>query len=179
MMQKSICFTGHRQISSEVRPDLLRDLRKLLEIAAQNHFLDYYAGGAVGWDTYCAQAVLELQDLYPWVTLNLILPCSKEEQTAQWTKSQIMAYDQIYAAANTCEFVSETYTKDCMRQRNQRLVDMADCCICYYDADHAGWSSGTAQTMHMAEAKGIPILNLKDNKLDQQIEILKTIGWSK
>ena len=54
--------------------------------------------------------------------------------------------------------MSEEYTKSCMRLRNQRLVELADCCICYC-SDPAG-RSGTAQTVRMAKQKGIPVINL-------------------
>ena len=58
------------------------------------------------------------------------------------------------------ECVGQDYTATCMRERNQRLVMLADCCICYYRKS-AG-PSGTAQTIRMAQKKGIPVINLAD-----------------
>lgn len=157
-MVRSICFTGHRHIARTELPALLKELRRVLETAIPQGFVDFYAGGALGWDTYCAQTVLDLREEYPGIALHLVLPCSRGEQTARWTEAQKAAYDCIFREADSCEFVSEEYTKSCMRLRNQRLVELADCCICYC-SDPAG-RSGTAQTVRMAKQKGIPVINL-------------------
>ena len=80
------------------------------------------------------------------------------EQTARWTEAQKAAYDCIYREADSCEFVSVDYTKDCMRLRNKRLVELADCCVCFCGEPEG--RSGTAQTVRMARQKGIPVINL-------------------
>lgn len=157
-MERAICFTGHRTIPKQLLPEVLRELQRVLETAISNGFVDFYTGGAVGWDTYCAQLVLDLREDYPGIALHLVLPCSREEQTARWSPEQRTAYDCIYAAADSREFVSEEYTKTCMRRRNQRLVDLADCCICY--CQEPDGRTGTAQTVRMARQKGIPVINL-------------------
>ena len=61
-------------------------------------------------------------------------------------------------AMHSCEFVSVDYTKDCMRLRNKRLVELADCCVCFCGEPEG--RSGTAQTVRMARQKGIPVINL-------------------
>lgn len=161
-MGKSICFTGHRVISKALLPEVLRELQQILETAIKNGFVDFYTGGAVGWDTYCAQMILDLREDYPGIALHLILPCAKEDQTARWTQKQKKAYDCIYQAADSCEFIAENYTSSCMRLRNQRLVEVADCCICFcYQTRER---TGTAQTVRLAKQKGIPVINLALNR---------------
>ena len=118
----------------------------MLETAIPQGFVDFYAGGALGWDTYCAQTVLDLREEYPCIALHLVLPCSRAEQTARWTEAQKAAYDCIYREA------------DCMRLRNKRLVELADCCVCFCGEPEG--RSGTAQTVRMARQKGIPVINL-------------------
>ena len=90
--------------------------------------------------------------------LHLVLPCSREEQTVRWSERQRAAYDCICREADSCEFIAESYTRDCMRLRNQRLVTLADCCICYCREPEG--RTGTAQTVRMARHKGIPVINL-------------------
>lgn len=68
-MVRSICFTGHRHIVRAELPALLKELRRVLETAIPQGFVDFYAGGALGWDTYCAQTVLDLRRSIP------VLPC--------------------------------------------------------------------------------------------------------
>ena len=43
-----------------------------------------------------------------------------------------------------------------MKRRNERLVELADYCICYCTNPR----SGTGQTVRMAKDKGIDIINL-------------------
>ena len=57
-MGRAICFTGHRIIASAQLPALQTELRGLLITAIATGFLDFYAGGALGWDTLCAEQVL-------------------------------------------------------------------------------------------------------------------------
>ena len=73
-MTKSICFTGHRVIARPVLPGVLRELQRVLETAIPRGFVDFYTGGAIGWDTYCAQMVLDLREEYPGIALHLVLP---------------------------------------------------------------------------------------------------------
>lgn len=157
-MTKSICFTGHRVIARPVLPGVLRELQRVLETAIPRGFVDFYTGGAIGWDTYCAQMVMDIREEYPGIALHLVLPCSREEQTARWSERQRAAYDCICREADSCEFIAESYTRDCMRLRNQRLVTLADCCICYCREPEG--RTGTAQTVRMARHKGIPVINL-------------------
>lgn len=132
-MGRAICFTGHRIIASAQIPALQTELRGLLITAIATGFLDFYAGGALGWDTLCAEQVLELRNTYPGIALHLVLPCAPETQTARWRSArQVAAYDRILNAADSWECVGQDYTATCMRERNQRLVMLADCCICYY-----------------------------------------------
>ena len=60
------------------------------------------------------------------------------------------------------ECVSQSYTKTCMKERNQRLIDLADVCVCWYDSVNRP-HSGTGQTVRMAEKKGIRVINLLSN----------------
>jgi len=137
---------------------VLHQLQIILTLAVEAGYTDFYAGGAIGWDTYCAQMVLDLRQDYPNIALHLVLPCSKEEQTEKWTTAQVNAYDTILMQADSCEFITEEYSKDCMRLRNRRLVKLADCIICYHKLTLS--RSGTSQTLRLASQKGISVINL-------------------
>ncbi len=154
---KHICFTGHRNIKSTqaLALNLEKTLRKLIQ---EKNAEEFYSGGAIGWDTLCAQTVLKLRDKFPHIRLNLILPCSNEEQTALWNDSDKKTFMEILSSADSIEFTSENYYNGCMKKRNMRLVELADCCICFYNVRNR--ASGTGQTVRFAEQKDIPIINL-------------------
>lgn len=121
---------------------------------------DFYAGGALGWDMLCEEAVIALRkNLAPHIKLHLVLPCPPEEQTAHWSSFDKEVYRKILEAADSVEVLSEHYTKDCMKNRNARLAELGDVCVCYYDENRR--RSGTAQTVRMAERLGREILNIK------------------
>ena len=154
---KYVCFTGHRNIKSD--PNLTLHLENTLRrLIQEEKAKEFYSGGAIGWDTLCAQTVLNLRNEFPHIRLNLILPCRNEEQTALWNDYDKKLFMEILSAADSVEFTSDKYYNGCMKKRNQRLVELSDCCVCCYNIRNK--FSGTGQTVRMAESKGIPIINL-------------------
>lgn len=153
---KKICFTGHRDVrdTEKVQKTLLNILKSLINDDAE----DFYAGGATGFDTLAADAVIRLRQIYPQIKLHLVLPCCEAEQTARWTDSQKSEYWSILAAADSVEYTSEHYYDGCMKKRNARLIELSDCCVCYYNDKKS--ASGTGQTVRMALKKRIKIVNL-------------------
>ena len=154
---KSICFTGHRKISHDIQ-NLKAALSDSLEkYITDKGITDFYCGGAVGFDMLAEQTVSELREKYPEIKLHLVLPCPYEDQTAKWDERQKEDFSKIMNAADTIEYTSDTHYKGCMKKRNEKLVEYADCCFCYWDGRYI---SGTAQTVRLAEKKGIPIINI-------------------
>ncbi len=156
-MNKNICFTGHRNVkeTAELKKALIDQLLELIDEGAT----DFYAGGAVGWDMLCESVVIELRERFPHIKLHLILPCSAKEQTEKWSENDKAEFKQLLLAADTVEICSEHYFDGCMKLRNQRLVNLADLCLCYYSGKQR---SGTGQTVRMAERQGKIIVNLAD-----------------
>ena len=151
---KTCCFTGHRII--KITPDLVQRLRDTIIDVNEHGVTDFYDGGAIGFDMLAAETVIELKSEHTDIKLHLLLPCPPEEQKKGWSKSQSARYEMILNAADSVTVVSEHYTKECMKRRNQQLVELADCCICYCTNPR----SGTGQTVRMAKNKGIEVINL-------------------
>lgn len=151
---KTCCFTGHRIM--KITPELVQGLRDAIIEVIGKGVTEFYNGGAIGFDMFAAETVIDLKAVYPDIKLHLLLPCPTQEQIKGWNMSQIARYEKILKAADSVTVVSDHYTKECMKRRNQRLVELADCCICYC----TNRRSGTGQTMRIAEEKGIKILNL-------------------
>lgn len=154
-MNKNVCFTGHRNVkeTADLKNALIKQLVKLINEGATNFFV----GGAVGWDMLCENVVIELRERFPHIKLHLILPCPAEEQTEKWREDDKAEFRRLLLAADTVEICSEHYFDGCMKLRNQRLVDLADLCVCYYNGKQR---SGTGQTVRMAERQGKEIVNL-------------------
>ena len=159
---KSACFTGHRTLSGDII-NLKETIYNALEYYIKYHGLtDFYAGGAVGWDTLAALTVIKLRKVYPHIRLHLILPCSNEEQTAKWSFKDKDIFYTILSEADNIEYTSTYYYNGCMKARNTRLVECADICFCYWNTKN--FHSGTAQTVNMARRKHIDIINFMRDK---------------
>ena len=153
---RSISFTGHRKLSEDASL-LTQRLYQRLKEEIQNGATNFNTGGALGFDSIAAAVILKLREVYPQIRLNLILPCSNEEQTEKWSEKEKQEFYRILALADTVEYTSEHYYNGCMKKRNLRLVELADICFCYWNG---GQRSGTAQTVRMAQRKNIMVVNL-------------------
>lgn len=154
---KSASFTGHRHLSGDIK-SLAEYLYNTLDHHIKYHGLsDFYAGGAMGWDTLAALTVIKLRNIYPHIRLHLILPCSNQEQTLKWSAKNKEIFYKILAQADSVEYTSNHYYNGCMKIRNARLVECADICFCYWNTNN--FHSGTAQTVNMARKKHIDIIN--------------------
>lgn len=151
---KSCCFTGHRIL--KVAPELVSRLRNTIIDLHEQGVTEFINGAALGFDQLSSKAVIDLRSEYGDIHLHLLLPCPADEQVKGWNKAQIAEYMKILDEADSVTVLSEHYTDDCMKRRNERLVELADCCICYCNNRR----SGTGQTVRMAENKGIKVINL-------------------
>lgn len=154
---KKVFFTGHR--SSALDYGKFYKLARLLCEFVKDGTVDFYAGGAKGWDMIFSDFVLIMREKhFSFVKLHLVLPCPPEEQTDGWDIDDIEEYQRILKAADSVEIVSEHYDKNCMKKRNERLVELGDICLCYYNEKRI--RSGTGQTVRLAQKQGKEIINL-------------------
>lgn len=156
MKNQTCCFTGHRKIP----PDQYNRIAKRIKLEITeliNEGVVYFgAGGALGFDTLAAQAVLELKKQYPHIKLILVLPC--KTQTYGWNISDIKIYESIKKYCDKCVYISDEYTPGCMHKRNRRLVNFSSYCICYLTQN----DGGTAYTVKYAKRNGLTVINIAD-----------------
>ena len=155
---KTCCFTGHRRIPEEALPRLERRLNEELEALAARGVIYFGAGGALGFDTLAAEAVIRLQRTRPQVKLILVLP--SPDQTRGWSSGNVRRYEAIRARANKVMYVASTYGPGCLFERNRRLVDGSGICLCYLTAE----TGGSAYTVRYARKQGLPVINLAETE---------------
>lgn len=155
MIQPMICcFTGHRRIE----PHQLRQLPRLLEHTLEKLIVSgvtvFRAGGAVGFDTLAALAVLKKKETHSQVRLELILPC--RDQMSRWGERDRYIYQYVLDRSDSITYVSDTYRSGCMQARNRKLVEGSHFCVAFC-GPHGG---GTAYTVEYAKKQGVPVINL-------------------
>ena len=154
---KNCSFTGHRSIPYSHEERLSSLLGRAIAYAYEEGCRNFYTGGAIGFDTMAARQLISFRISHRDVKIIVAVPC--KDQDAMWTDAQKDNYAFILSNADEIIFVSEEYTKDCMRKRNEYLADVCDILIAYSGRS----SSGSAQTVRMAEARGKTVYNLYPN----------------
>ena len=152
--EKCCSFTGHRII----KPEHLEIIQKNLSLFIENlHMLgitDFITGGALGFDTLAANAVIEARKKNRQIRLVLALPC--KNQTKGWRKSQIAEYKKILDFADEVIYVSDEYFSGCLHKRNRFMVTHSAHCIFYLTSER----SGTAYTLRYAIENNLQIHNI-------------------
>ena len=150
---KSICATGHRQLFED-EPTLFRRTYEVVLQKAAAGYTTFYAGGALGFDTLFAEAVLRARETNADVRLILVIPC--RDQAVRWSAKDRARYARIAAAADETVCLFERYTTGCMHVRNRYMIDHSDLCLAYLVKNEGG----TAYTVRYAESRGVPVENV-------------------
>ena len=148
------CFTGHRIISAENILQISEKLPTIIADLAKDGVTDFISGGALGFDTLAALAVLGERDNNTGIRLILALPC--KEQAKYWNKKQVAQYKELLTLADEIIYVSEEYTPECMKKRNEFMVDNSSCCVFFMTHPRGG----TASTIKYAIEKEKKLINV-------------------
>ncbi|MBR2411421.1 MAG: DUF1273 family protein [Clostridia bacterium] len=154
MTESSCFFTGHRNIPVGELPALKEKLYNTVKKLISDGITDFYAGGAVGFDTLAAITVLKLRKEYSHIKLHIIVPCENQEK--KWTPESKELYRKINEAADEVKILSPVYYTGCMQVRNRYMADNSSICIAYLTEP----SGGTASTVKYAEKQGKTIINI-------------------
>lgn len=156
---RSVCFTGHRNIPSGAEGKRLVGMVDAMIAAAVSHgYRHFITGGAMGFDTLAACRVAVAKKRLPELYMHLALPC--RNQTEKWTRTEDIAlYKRLLAVADRVDYISDFYTNSCMLERNRYMVDRSGLCIAYCTKS----TGGSAYTLRYAAKSGIGIINLGTN----------------
>ena len=105
MKSRTACFTGHRELPAEYLPEISKHLEDTLVTLIEQGYRYFGAGGALGFDTLAAQAVLRLRERYPQIRLILVLPCLN--QTRGWPQADVDIYEELKRRADKPAFQSK------------------------------------------------------------------------
>jgi uncharacterized phage-like protein YoqJ len=158
-------FTGHRPADLPARGQedappalaLKARLGETIDEMIARGVRRFYCGGALGFDTWAAEAVLERKGRIPHISLYLILPYWGQE--SRWQAQDQLRYRKIVGQADVTRFLAPGYHTRCMHQRNRALVDEADVVVGYCVKN----SGGTAYTLAYARRQGKPVVLLSDS----------------
>lgn len=157
--RSSACsFTGHRAIPSGMTDYLFKRIEDGIDYLYSHEVNTFLTGGAVGFDTLAAKAVIERRKVHKDIRLILVIPC--RDQTRAWKQADIETYEHIKGLADEVICLSEHYYNGCMHCRNRYLIDNSCACICYLSQVNGG----TEYTVRYAKEKGLAVFNLAQGK---------------
>ncbi|MBQ7760965.1 MAG: DUF1273 family protein [Clostridia bacterium] len=145
------CFTGHRVLPRDFTSDcLMRGIEYLINQGVDT----FITGGAIGFDTKAAQAVLEAKKKYPNIKLHIYVPCRNQDK--KWNIKDKIAYQSLLKKADHVDINDKEYYDGCMLERNRKMVDASSYCIAYYN----GSRSGTGSAVAYAKKQGVTVFNI-------------------
>ncbi|MBQ9545620.1 MAG: DUF1273 family protein [Clostridia bacterium] len=158
LKERTCCFSGHRIVPDEQKPVLEKKLDDVIAGLRKEGVDRFVCGGAIGFDTLAAQAVLRAKKTDPSLILILALPCP--DQAEKWSSKDRMIYLNTVRAADVVHIVSPEYSSGCMHKRNRFMVGMSSHCV-YYLTKNLG---GTYYTVQCAVKAGLKMHPLAENE---------------
>jgi len=114
----------------------------------------FICGGALGYDTLCAQIVLYLKKRYEHIRLVIAIPCEGQERYFNLRDKQI--YYDILDKADEKVYVSREYFAGCMHKRNRYMVDNSAYLIAYCTKN----SGGSYYTREYAKRNNVTVIEI-------------------
>lgn len=155
LKKRSVAFSGHRKLQgnpNRVLPCLLSEIRACY---ASGYRL-FYTGGAVGFDTLAAEAVLSEKRNCPDMVLVVAVPFNGQD--ALFSQSAKQRYKRILEEADAAIILSESYSLGCYLRRNDFMLLHSSVLIAYWDGISCG---GTSYTVRKAlNGKRVVVRNL-------------------
>ena len=150
--EKTCLFTGHRGLNGMLDKNcLMRGIEYVIGKGVDT----FIVGGALGFDTEAALAVLEAKKSYPEIKLFVYAPC--KNQTQGWSFLDKRQYESILKKADYVDMPDYDYFTGCMKIRNYKMVDSSAFCIAFFNGNN---HSGTGQTYNYAKKCGLSVYNI-------------------
>ena len=159
---KRCAFTGYRPQKMpwgenencpecvEYKALLAEKIEQLIE-QGYGHFV---SGGAMGMDTWAAEAVMKLKEKHSWILLEMVSPF--DDQAKSWTAEYRQRHDHLFETADIVTATSNRFYRGCYHKRNRYMVDNADILLACFD----GKAGGTKVTVDYANKNEVPVVML-------------------
>lgn len=152
--EKTCCFSGHRRLPASKIQRIIFNLNQEIDRLIEVGVTTFISGGAVGFDQMAACLISSKKEMGYDLKLAMALPC--REQDAAWNEKEKQLYRYLLEQADTIKYISDNYSNDCMKKRNQYMVSQSAFCICALLHNR----SGTGQTVRLAHLANCRVINV-------------------
>ncbi len=163
-----VSFTGHRPDkflgkydeshpqTVAVKAILMNSISRLIH----EGYVEFISGGALGIDTWAAEAVLELKKAHPAIRLVIARPFPSQD--CKWPEESRVRFKRFVDAADRVVDVNQDpYAAWKMQTRNEWLVDNSDLVLAVWD----GSAGGTGNCVKYAKRKNKHIIVIDPNRV--------------
>ena len=127
----------------------------------------FIVGGAIGFDTWAAEIIIDLKQKYSDIVLEVAIPC--RTQDSLWSKKAKQRYQNILDNAQKLTIISHEYTPFCMQQRNEYMLKKSSIVVAGYID---GVKGGTYNTIKKAISLNKKIIIVgKENFKQEELNI--------
>ncbi len=160
--RKSCSFTGHREgklpwRGNENDPRCIRLKERIydaVEAVYRSGIRHFICGMATGCDFYFCEAVIELRNTHPEITIEAAVPFA--QQSKKWDETQRRRYERLITECDYQTVVQREYSSECYMRRNRYMVDSSAILIAAYN----GRAGGTMSTLLYAIRNGLEVIQL-------------------
>lgn len=157
--EETACLTGHRPKSlpwgyNEQSDNCKRfkdDLFNIFNGAYEYGLKNYLVGMAEGFDMIGAETLINLRKKHKDIKIFAIIPCKGQE--SKWKEEQQKRYHKILRQCDEVVILSDSYTPNCMNDRNKYMVEHSNVVIACYNEK----PSGTGNTIRFAKENGCKV----------------------
>lgn len=163
MNSTTCCFTGHRpqSLSWGFNESDERCLKMKLQLkyeivkAIENGYTTFIPGMALGFDTICAETVIELKKKYPNIKLIGAIPCKNQDKL--WQKKDKERYKTLLKKLDGTRCIYDEYIgAECMLERNRYMINNSALVIALFN----GKNGGTKKTIDYAREHNLKVVIL-------------------
>lgn len=130
-----------------------RTLRAEIEKAIERGYKTFLCGMALGFDTICAETIIDLKQKYPDIERIGAIPC--KTQDSKWADKDKARYRNLLQQLDGVRCIYDEYIgAECMLERNRYMVNNSSLMIALFD----GKAGGTESTIDYAKQQGLEIV---------------------
>lgn len=146
-----------KEIKSKVQESVVYLIEKL-------SVTNFISGMDIGFEQFAAEAVLEMKEKYPQITLEGVLP--HEMHSINWSTDQRKKYYSIMEKSDREVLLQYHYTDDCMRKRNLYMINKCKHIIFFKDG-----TGNTDNLILFTKSKGRNVIVIDSGKFSSISEV--------
>lgn len=178
-MLQTCAITGHRPARFKWKYNENNNGCKRLKKRMRDQFVllyeqgvrQFWVGGALGVDMWAGEILLRLKEQPEYSEIKLMVALPFENHDADWDERSKKRMEFLIRHSSKTVVVGkkEQRPEVNFRQRNEYMVDQADCLLAVYDNDRS-IRSGTEMTVNRAKAKGLEIVFIHPDTATVRVE---------